>query len=362
MVSKRIAYIDNLKGILILLVVIGYFYSSITSMDSSHTSLVIYNFIYAFHMPLFLFCSGLFAARSFKAGKGFIAENALLYAILYLIFYLLKFIEDIALGNSPEFNPFYVSSGAWYLLVLSLFTLLTPLLARMRFLWALVFSIALSVASGLFNEDPTFLSSSRFFTYLPWYVLGFYITSETVEKAHNLIRDIPKRSTLAAFSSFLILAIYFGITFFLPDGPTLLLRRLSGLHPFYSAEEGVALPTIAMIACRIGHYAIVALLCVCVMALTPSRRSFLTTIGERTLQIYIVHLLLLYWYRTTPADAILLASIPYWAIWGPIMTGTLLTILLALPPQPNQWVKKLKDLCSYAFHRSNTPERLGNEL
>lgn len=313
-------------------------------------------------MPLFLFCSGLFAARSFRVGKGFIAENALLYAILYLIFYLLKFIEDIALGNSPEFNPFYISSGAWYLLVLSLFTLLTPLLARMRFPWALTFSIALSVASGLFNEDPTFLSSSRFFTYLPWYVLGFYVTSETVEKAHNFIRNVPRRSTFAALGSSLILVIYFCITFFLPDGPTLLLRRLStGLHPFYSIEEGVALPILAMILCRVGHYVIVGLLCICVMALTPSRKSFLTTIGERTLQIYIVHLLLLYWYRTTPADTLLLATIPYWAIWGPIVAGALLSILLALPPQPNQWVKRLKNLCSHALHRDNTPERLGNE-
>lgn len=387
MPSNRIAYIDNLKGVLILLVVIGHFYSNVTSLDSSHTALVIYNFIYAFHMPLFLFCSGLFAARSFRTGRGFVAENVLLYIALYLIFYLLAFIEDFALGKSPEFNPLYVSSGAWYLLVLALFTVLTPMLAKMKFSWAFLIALLLSVASGLFNEDPTFLSSSRFFTYLPWYVIGFYTTSETVEKVHALVRGASaehaqsqcdgisgctspqdnfqhaSRKIILPICALTILAVYFFITFLLPDGPTSLLRRLStGLHPFYSVEKGMELPTLIMVVCRIAHYALVAVLCACVMVLTPSRKSFLTTIGERTLQIYIVHLLFLYCYRTTSLDAFLLSTIPYWALFGPVIQGAILTIILALPHQPNGWVKQLKQLCSRVMHRGTEPERLGNDL
>lgn len=373
MSSDRIAYIDNLKGMLILLVVIGHFYENVTNIDASHTALVIYNFIYAFHMPLFLFCSGLFAARSFRNGRGFAAENALLYFALYLIFYILGFVERHAIGAPTEFNPLYVSSGAWYLLVLALFTALTPLLARMKFFWALIISLILSVASGLFNEDPTFLSSSRFFTYLPWYVLGFYTTSETVEKIHTLLRDpSTKRNSilsslrckvLISVSALAILTAYFFVTFFLPDGPTVLLRRLStGLHPFYSLKEGMDLSAVPMIFCRIAHYGLVALLCACIMALVPARKSFLTTVGERTLQIYIIHLLLIYYCRTTSIDVFLLETIPCWVILGPIIEGTAFTAILAMPPQPNAWVKQLKTLCSRVLYHDTEPERLGRKL
>ena len=64
--DKRIEYIDNIKGFAILLVVMGHQiacwfddYESILS-DSTSNDMLMWKLIYSFHMPLFMFCSGLF--------------------------------------------------------------------------------------------------------------------------------------------------------------------------------------------------------------------------------------------------------------------------------------------------------------
>ena len=56
--SNRIALWDNLKFILITLVVAGHFADEIMDYTSIYSS--IFLFIYAFHMPLFIFISGYF--------------------------------------------------------------------------------------------------------------------------------------------------------------------------------------------------------------------------------------------------------------------------------------------------------------
>ena len=66
MASKRIEYIDNIKGFAILLVVMGHvianwftdFYAVLA--NDTGNQLVVWKLIYSFHIPLFMFCSGLF--------------------------------------------------------------------------------------------------------------------------------------------------------------------------------------------------------------------------------------------------------------------------------------------------------------
>lgn len=62
--KPRIALFDNIKGIAILLVVLGHFCARIVGFTDSHLIYTTLTFIYFFHMPLFLFCSGLFAGKS----------------------------------------------------------------------------------------------------------------------------------------------------------------------------------------------------------------------------------------------------------------------------------------------------------
>lgn len=67
--QERIKYIDTLKGFAIFLMVMGHviawqFPSYQSALDENpHSTMLVWRLIYSFHMPLLMFCSGLFALR-----------------------------------------------------------------------------------------------------------------------------------------------------------------------------------------------------------------------------------------------------------------------------------------------------------
>ena len=63
----RIELYDNIKGLLILLVVIGHFMHPVHN-DNPVISAG-FDIIYLFHMPLFVFMSGLFAKGAYRDGR-----------------------------------------------------------------------------------------------------------------------------------------------------------------------------------------------------------------------------------------------------------------------------------------------------
>ena len=65
--KERIFLYDNYRAVLMCLVVIGHSADSLTS--SSDVCKSIFVFIYAFHMPAFLFLSGMFFQETDIAGK-----------------------------------------------------------------------------------------------------------------------------------------------------------------------------------------------------------------------------------------------------------------------------------------------------
>ena len=81
-ISQRDARFDNLKGILIFLVVFGH----LLELVGGPAAAWLYRLIYSFHMPAFVFCSGWFA--QFDAARFFrrLLYPYLLYQTLYLLF------------------------------------------------------------------------------------------------------------------------------------------------------------------------------------------------------------------------------------------------------------------------------------
>ena len=60
---KRDGKMDNLKGILIIMVVLGHLTELLLKSGEGG---IVYRLIYAFHMPAFIFISGYFAKSDFK--------------------------------------------------------------------------------------------------------------------------------------------------------------------------------------------------------------------------------------------------------------------------------------------------------
>ena len=78
---ERIAYFDNVKGILIALVVLGHVISPVIATNPYAN--LLHHTIYLFHMPLFVFTTGLFSASVFSSGT-LKVERILSYTLLAL--------------------------------------------------------------------------------------------------------------------------------------------------------------------------------------------------------------------------------------------------------------------------------------
>ena len=69
MIGKRIVWADALKGMLIIIVVLGHsIQASMIKMDMSCLDDYLWNLIYSFHMPAFIAVSGYLAFRKNAAG------------------------------------------------------------------------------------------------------------------------------------------------------------------------------------------------------------------------------------------------------------------------------------------------------
>ena len=67
--KKRIVWADALKGILIILVVLGHSIgASMTKLGNSFADDYLWNLIYSFHMPTFIAISGFLALRKNSTG------------------------------------------------------------------------------------------------------------------------------------------------------------------------------------------------------------------------------------------------------------------------------------------------------
>ncbi len=88
--SKRVEWVDYLKGLAIFLVVLGHSYTPYTHIDSVSWA---FNSIYAFHMPLFFVLSGVTAAMSMisrdRVGR-FALDRLMSIMIPYLCWSLLR--------------------------------------------------------------------------------------------------------------------------------------------------------------------------------------------------------------------------------------------------------------------------------
>lgn len=116
---ERIDKIDNIKGFLIWLVVIGHFMLPKLNDQSSELYINFFYFLYAFHMPAFMIVSGYLAKKNnfYQLFK---------YALIYIVFKRILGVTEHLAYNMPSFFPdFFHESGApWYLICLIVYKII----------------------------------------------------------------------------------------------------------------------------------------------------------------------------------------------------------------------------------------------
>lgn len=160
---------DNMKGILVFLVVFGHFLELCPATLQKN---ILYLVIYSFHMPAFLFFSGFFA----KYHPRRMGQLAILYGIFQLLYRLFAHFA-LQSGSTLEpggllFTPYWL---LWYIPVLLNYQLLLPLWTRRgprQKIGLLALSICIALLCGYCKQIGYALSLSRFLVFLPFFLLG----------------------------------------------------------------------------------------------------------------------------------------------------------------------------------------------
>lgn len=119
MSNTRIAKWDNLKFLLMLTVVMGHTVDFYT--DESMVLGWLNFFIYIFHMPAFMFVSGLFMKNTVNNKK---YDRMFSYLILGFATKLFKFIANCIVGRKLKIEYFNEDSIAWYAFAVFVFALI----------------------------------------------------------------------------------------------------------------------------------------------------------------------------------------------------------------------------------------------
>lgn len=193
METNRDYLFDNIKGVLIFLVVFGHSIQRYTNQAQMLN--LIYSFIYIFHMPLFFFISGFFYKNIEKSRDKAFNTLILPYIVFNTIYGLcICFIRNETFKLTIPYNEY------WFLLSLFSMKIILPYLINIRYI--LIISFLVAFVAGFFKDIGLQLSISRTLSFMPFFVFGYYSQRDTI----YFIRD--KKYLLIITFLFICMALY----------------------------------------------------------------------------------------------------------------------------------------------------------
>ncbi|ARK30511.1 acyltransferase family protein [Halalkalibacter krulwichiae] len=293
--SERNPYFDNAKAILIFLVVLGHILSEFLYENSFISSL--YLFIFLFHMPAFILISGYFARGVHK--RGYIKNLAKKLLVPYIVFQVFYTFYYVAIfGNDVSISLFTPRWALWFLLSLFLWNVMLLLFTKIRF--GLLVAVSLSLLIGYISQIDGFLSLSRTFFFFPFFLLGYYLKKEHFIK----LTTNPKKVISLGIMALLFIVVYL----IMPIDER---AWLMGKQPYENLGD-VSLE-FAWLA-RSAVYLIMAVVTFLFLSLVPTRKTFFTHIGQYTITIYLLHMLLVKLLHESPLVTMIIKQDLYWLL------------------------------------------------
>lgn len=333
---ERNAFYDNLKYILITLVLVGHFLGPL--IGEFFPLKVFWRWIYMFHMPAFLFVGGMFGKKLFTPEKGLRVNVIAFYLILFWLLYTGLWVEKHLWNPDPTYNLFNMSSIPWYFAAMAAFGISTPIISKIRGGMKTVVPAAIVMAViAPFNDNfGDFLAIGRIFAYAPFYFAGYFLSisgySEWVQKCKKMKWPII---AAIAFMVLLYLALYY-----LPKNITGAMSGLATGHNTY-ADMGF-LPARVDAVIRFADILIAFAMIVALSLVTPTKKTFFSDWGARTLQVYFIHPFIYYPIEPFNLYDGLISYIP-WSGFAVIVGAVILTMILAAPPWPEKGFRMLRN-------------------
>ena len=273
MEKERDYYFDNLKAVLIFLVVLGHFLLPI--YDDAFL-VVLKRLIYVFHMPLFVFVSGYFSKNIYKNGK-YNFEKIIYFLKAYVIFVVVIQLVYAFFDyrKFSEINFLRQSGAPWYMFAMTAWYLLIPVLRKVKPIYVFAVSIPLALIVGFFDIIGDVLCLSRILVFGPFFFLGFYMDKDTLAIVRNPKLRLPV-VTLAILLS----------TFFLKFGADIKdeMEMVYQNIPYSELDNYWTGPLV-----RLFFMAAALVMSWAIMFFIPGKKTQFSYIGQRTMPIYMLH-------------------------------------------------------------------------
>ncbi len=267
---------DNIKAILILLVILGHLMELHLQTGVLR---IIYKIIYSFHMPLFIFISGYFAR--FRIKKMIIGLLAPYFAFqtAYILFVNFILHEPTPLQYT---KPYWI---LWYLMAMFIWCMTVPILERSNYIVCaalFILSAAGAIGIGYVKKIGVDFTLSRVFVFFPFFILGFCISKLMKDE------DAKARITALYHRYFYAILIGAGASFGAVIGYIVRFMRTYSYVWFY--ENAPYAVTHETPFARLLHLLIASVCIIFIFLLVPNIRFRLfTKLGSKTKPVYLFH-------------------------------------------------------------------------
>jgi len=270
-VSERIAYFDNSKAILILLVVGGHLLTPF--INDSPFIYSLYHVIFIFHMPAFIFLAGYFTRKA--SGTKYFWKVFTTFLLPYVIFQVVYSIYYTNLYQKSFAIEFLTPRWAmWFLLCIAAYKLISPILLKMKTSLLLPLSIGAGLVVGYFDVER-FLSLDRLFVFLPFFVLGMVMGRKKKPIRFPYMKWIAPVVLGGLFLLFYLYKI---------EG---LADLLYGTYVYESNTD---------LLIRLTYYIGTAIVMFLFFSVIPEGPIVFTPLGSRTFAIYLFHGFVIKWF------------------------------------------------------------------
>lgn len=266
------SFFYNLRFILIVCVLVGNALEPLITRFTGAEALFMW--IYTFHMPLFVWVTGYFARPSIQGVSG---RNVLKQiALQYIIFQTLYAMMDATVFHTPHmrlsfFAPYLL---LWFLASHFCWRLLVRVTITWKPIYRLIASIALGVIAGYLPVDGFWLSFSRTFVFLPFFVIGYDYGASIRAR---LLPGWGRRAAAILSAALLVYIGYGGLN--IPQGwlfGSMTYAEL-GHQEWYAGIY------------RLGVYLLEIVSATLFLAWVPNLSCKLTDLGRRTLYVFLLH-------------------------------------------------------------------------
>ena len=299
MSKSRIYKWDNAKFFLIWCVVIGHIGNYFS--DSSPVLARIQFWVYLFHMPAFIFLSGMLSRKSIEEKRW---NKCFSYVILYFLMEIMQHLASVIIKGSKaaKIDLLHENGVPWFAFAMVWFFALSIILAQVIkkdlrlavLFW--VISIVIGIISGYLTRIGSFLVLQRTLVFFPFFYAGFLAAQVNFFEAADKFWIKGISYILIGASLIISFCYYNNISFWR--------RLMRGRFNYWQIDKGLD-PSWGW-SWRLIAYVVSGLLVLAILLIAPQKKFRVSYLGRRTLPVFALHYSVM---------RIALSKIPHFKSW-----------------------------------------------